>query len=119
MPDPITILRLETALDHINAIKEYIKPIKRVDDFYSKDGSLIQDAVLMRLQALGENIKTINKKDPAFLQPLQEEIISIIRFRDLLSHHYDAINLEIVFNICTQHIPRLKQQTEELLNSYK
>ncbi len=73
----------------------------------------------MRLQVLGENIKTINKKNPDLFNKIEEEVFLIIRFRDLISHHYEKLDTEIVFEIGTQYLPRLKQQIEELLNLYK
>jgi uncharacterized protein with HEPN domain len=32
----------------------------------------------------------------------------IMRLRDIISHHYEAIDYEIIFDICKNHIPQLK-----------
>jgi uncharacterized protein with HEPN domain len=119
MSDILIKNRLEFAQETINVLQSYLSPISTPDDFYTADGSMIYDAILMRLQVLGENVKTINKKDPTLFTKIEEEVSSIIRFRDLISHHYEKLDTDIVYDICTQYIPRLKQQIQELLNTYK
>jgi len=62
----------------------------------------------MRLQTIGESIKNILKRDNNFLEQFAEKIYwsDIIRFRDILSHHY--IDAEVVFDICNEDLPELK-----------
>lgn len=31
----------------------------------------------------------------------------IARFRDLVSHHYEQVDYEIVYDICKNHLPKL------------
>lgn len=31
----------------------------------------------------------------------------IIRFRDLIAHHYELPDYQVIFNICSQNIPKL------------
>ena len=119
MHDQLIIKRLKSVYESIVTIQSYTTPIKKYEDFHGGDGQLIYDAVLMRLQVIGENIKAINKKAPDLIDITTEEISSIIRFHDLISHHYEKLDTELVFDICTIYIPRLKQQIEELLTSYK
>lgn len=42
--------------ENIAAIESYVQPIHAVNDFYVGPGAMIFDAILMRLQALGEKI---------------------------------------------------------------
>ena len=37
------------------------------------------------------------------------------RFRDLVSHHYEHVDHEIVYDICQNHIPRLKNVIEKMI----
>ena len=119
MPDLLIKERLEFVEENIEVIQSYFSTITVADDFYSSEGSMAFDAILMRLQVLGENIKMINKKDQTLFLKIEEEVSSIIRFRDLISHHYEKLDTDIVYDVCTQYIPRLKQQIEELLDTYK
>jgi uncharacterized protein with HEPN domain len=62
----------------------------------------------MRLQNIGESVKQLQKTNPSFLRSHVEiEWEKISRFRDLVSHHYEHVDHEIVYDICKVHIPRL------------
>src|SRR5438094_4346218 len=91
--------RFEGILEHISAIKSYTEDIKRADDLaIAPEGILIYDAVLMRLQAIGENLKKIESKYSGFLEKYPEaEWNNIIRLRDIISHHYEKLAAEIIF----------------------
>jgi uncharacterized protein YutE (UPF0331/DUF86 family) len=45
---------------------------------------------------------------------VEKEIISIIRFRDLISHHYEKLDTEIIFEICSEYVPRLERKMKIL-----
>ena len=71
----------------------------------------------MRLQALGENLKRISQKHPFVITDLGYiEIDNVIRFRDYVSHHYEQLEHEVVFTICTIKIPLLKTAITNLIN---
>jgi uncharacterized protein with HEPN domain len=111
--------RLELIEETLDVIEAYQKHIKAAEDFYTEQGSIIYDAIVMRLQVLGENIKTIYKSTPGLFSNVDTEVISIIRFRDLISHHYEKLDTEVVYDICTQYVPILRLQIKELLKLYK
>jgi uncharacterized protein with HEPN domain len=70
----------------------------------------------MRLQVIGESVKRIQKKDISFLNQYAEiGWDKIARFRDLVSHHYEHVDHEIVYDICQNHIPRLRHVTEKMV----
>lgn len=74
----------------------------------------------MRLQVIGELIKSIQNKDQNFLK--QYDQISwneIIRMRNKISHHYLDLDVEIVFNICKENIPELKKVINTILSDFK
>ena len=76
------------------------------------------DSLISRLQAIGENIKKIEKIHPGFTdQELTMNAGNIIRFRDLISHHYELLDHQIIFNICKKDIPELHHKTFSYLNS--
>jgi len=85
--------RLEYILDHTKSITVYFSGILQPADFKDfPEGNRTLDAIITRLQALGENIKKIEK---------------IIKFRDFISHHYEKPDIEIVFEIYRDDIPEL------------
>ena len=107
--------------DSIEIILKRIKEINTAEDFLENDFNLtIYDAVVMRLQVIGELIKSIQNKNLNFLK--QYNLIDwneIIRMRDKISHHYLDLDVEIVFNICKENIPELKKVINIIINYFK
>ena len=69
----------------------------------------------MRLQVIGESVRKIQKMNPSFLDPYSDiEWVKIARFRDLVSHHYDQVDHEIVYDICKVHIPKQKSTLQKI-----
>lgn len=106
--------RLELIQESIAAIESYFLPIKTANDFFIGQGAMIFDAIGMRLQVLGENVKVLYKRNPEMFIDVEKEIISIIRFRDLISHHYEKLDTEIIFEICSEYVPRLERKMKIL-----
>ena len=108
--------RLRAILEHVETINERMANIHQPADFRSKNGSLIFDAILIRLQALGENIKKIEEIEPGFVaDTLSLDVDNIIRFRDIISHHYDKLDTEIIYDIILLKLPDLKSAVEKHL----
>jgi uncharacterized protein with HEPN domain len=103
----------------INTIEKYTKNIFTAEDFKKDEtGLLYLDACMMRLQVIGENIKKINKIQPDFfITTIRFDVNNIIRFRDLISHHYEKLDSDIIFDVCKNDIPLLKQKIIQFLNS--
>lgn len=38
-----------------------------------------------------------------------------MRLRDIISHHYETIDYEIIFDICENHILKLKEKLLEII----
>ncbi len=89
--------RLEQIRESIGAIEAYVQLIETADDFYDGQGAMIFDAIVMRLQVLGENFKALYKLKPEMFFDIEREVISIMRFRDMISHHYEKLDNEIIF----------------------
>ena len=111
--------KLELILDSIKQIEFYTKDISNPDDFKKFENDLSKlDATMMRLQAIGENIKKINKTDFDFFSEIVLfDTNIIIRFRDFISHHYEKLDVDIVFDICQNDIPLLKNKIQTFLSN--
>ena len=71
--------------------------------------------ICMRLQIIGELLKKIQKIDPLVLQGYaQIEWPNIMKLRDIISHHYDHVDHEIIFDICKNNIPALKKAIQQI-----
>lgn len=107
----------EDVKECVDRVKERFEKIKSVNDFTSTpEGMVLMDAIAMRLQAIGEIVKNIDKRDKNFLlQYSQVEWKEIMKLRDLISHHYIDINAEIIFKICRDDIPVLEKTVDRIL----
>ena len=85
----------------------------------SESGVTILDAIAMRLQVVGELLKTIDKKDRSVFKGYPEiQWSNIMRLRDIVSHHYETIDHEIIFDICKNHLPKLKLTIQTIIECY-
>lgn len=102
---------LDLMLESTSLVESRFIKIERTEDFVStSDGVTLLDAIAMRLQVIGESVKRIQKKDPLFFNSYADvEWNKIARLRDLVSHHYEHVDHEIVYDICQNHIPRLRE----------
>jgi uncharacterized protein with HEPN domain len=63
----------------------------------------------MRLQALGENVKRVVAKNPSVYTNYPDvPWDNIVKFRDFISHHYELLDYEAIFEICKHFLPQLK-----------
>lgn len=106
MPD-IRKERCEAIVSSLAAIDDYLEKICSAGDFvHSAEGRLRLDAIALRLQVIGENVKQIETLYPDFFEKdLPYDVDNIIRFRDFISHHYEKLDYEIIYEICTKSLP--------------
>jgi uncharacterized protein with HEPN domain len=105
-------------LQSIHLVQDRFSKIEMADDFIlSPEGVTLLDAISMRLQVIGESVKQIQKADPSILERNKGiEWDKIAKFRDLVSHHYEHVDHEIIYDICNVHIPKLKDAVQNLYN---
>ena len=117
MRDDIIRDNLQIILESMVLIDNRFSKINSADDLVSSaDGVLILDAIAMRLQVVGELLKKINKIDKSLLKNYPKiEWDKIMRLRDIVSHHYEKVDHEIIFDICKNYIPRLKSTIYEII----
>ncbi len=108
--------RLDLILKAIEIIEKRMHPIKKAEDFIKDDGSdIILDSINARLQTIGENANKILKADKYFFTLLQIDPLPIINFRNIISHEYELLDYQIIYKICTEDIPLLKQKIQTFL----
>jgi uncharacterized protein with HEPN domain len=116
MPENEVLDILDLILESIKLVQKRFSKIRVPDDLVvTAEGVTLLDAVSMRLQVIGESVKRIEKNDPSLLQRYAEiEWDKIARFRDLVSHHYEHVDHEIVYDICETHIPKLREVIQKM-----
>ncbi len=116
MSDHESIDVLNAMINSIHLVQKRFTEISKADDFVlSQYGTTLLDAISMRLQVIGESVKRIQKIDSSILKPHTNiEWDKIAKFRDLVSHHYENIDHEIIFDICENHIPILLETLQQM-----
>ena len=98
-------------------INRRFKSIKSSDDFLDSDDGLDKlDAISMRIQAIGEALKNLDKRERGLLLKVSDKNYwsRIIKTRDFISHHYVDIDSETVFDICSNELEELENKILEL-----
>ncbi len=111
MHDIVIQESLETVLDSLGIVMERFKKIESAEDFIdTDDGIMLMDSISMRLQLVGEKIKKIGQKSPGLLENVGIDPYPIIRFRGFISHHYDKADHEVLFDLCKNDLPELREK---------
>lgn len=105
----------EPYLDHIEQALAQIAsycPSERAVFFANQ---MAQDAILMRLQEIGENLAQLRRLDEeTFIASAQDSWYKLIGLRNVISHGYHTIDHEQIWQIVTEELPRFR----ESLNAY-
>lgn len=105
----------------LQEIMTWMEEIQVVDDFLlTPHGTLVLNGVCMKILAIGEELKSIDKRtDKQLLQKYKDvEWSKVMRMRDIIAHHYFEVDAEIVFNAATVYVPQMavcvKQITKDI-----
>lgn len=102
-------------IDAVEIVQERCSYGKDEDDFYyKKEGQEKLDSICMKLIAVGESLKNIDKitENKLLINYPNIEWKKIKGIRDILFHHYFDLDANVIHQICTEHI-------EELLSTLK
>ncbi len=101
---------LDQIIKAVETIQERCSYISCEDDFLdTKKGQEKLDSICMKLIAVGESLKHIDKitDKKLLLEYPQIEWKKIKGIRDFISHHYFDLDADVVFGICKNHIGNL------------
>ena len=98
--------------DYLEHIVEAIERVQRYTTSMTEQGFLqdemTQDAVVRNIEVIGEAAKNIQQVDPDFSSKHAEIPWQVIyAMRNRLSHGYDTIDYEIVWNLIQNDLPNL------------
>ena len=118
--DLIVVSTLKEILYSIRLIQSRFQTISSSDDFLEDETGLEKlDSISMRLIAIGEGFKQIDKlTDHTLLKQYPEiEWKNVKGIRDVLSHHYFDMDAEVIYHVCQDHLIPLLRVTEAMLDS--
>lgn len=74
---------------------------------------MAQDAILMRLQEIGENLAQLRRLDEdSFVMSAQDSWYKLIGLRNIISHGYHTIDHEQIWQIVTEELPRFRESLD-------
>ncbi len=120
MPDK-DLMAISTLEDIKFSIELILKRFENIDDsdaFLADDNGLEKlDSISMRLIAIGEGFKNIDKLTDYKLLVKYPTIEwkNVKGVRDILSHHYFDLDAEIIFNICENYLTSLLDVTKMMI----
>jgi len=102
---------LKDILEAIHKIERYTENIS-FEEFVNNE--LVQDGVVRNLEIIGEAAKNI----PGDIKREYPDVEwrKIAGLRDILIHAYFGIDVEIVWDIVKNKVPKLKEKIEEILS---
>lgn len=113
MVDEYILKHLQDVLDAINELETFFIDYPRRFDVFEKDRLRIL-AVERKTEVMGEAINRILKRDPSFIIPNARDVINT---RNRIIHGYDSVEPEFLWGLVIRHIPKLKCDVEQILNS--
>ena len=106
------LIFIEHILDAINDIEESIGNFSEKEFKKNKD---IKDATIRRIEIIGEAVR--NLPDSFKKEYSNIEWREIIGMRDKLIHNYFGVDLEKVWKVVEDEIPKLKKEIKEILKT--
>jgi uncharacterized protein with HEPN domain len=100
-------------LQSIEEIESYFTNRPKIFEEYLKD-IRTKRAVERNLEIIGEAVNRIRKSESLQIILNADKIVAT---RNRIIHGYDKISDELIWSILINHIPKLKQEIEELLDN--
>lgn len=110
---------LNQVLQSVETIIYRFKPVKDVKDFTDSQAGMEKlDSICMRLIAIGESLKNIDKTTNGSLLEEYPEVNwkGAKAMRDIISHHYFEVDAEVIFDVCKNKIDTLHSVVRKMLD---
>ncbi|WFE86633.1 MULTISPECIES: HepT-like ribonuclease domain-containing protein [Parabacteroides] len=97
----------------ISSIEEYLG--EKRDFFAYEQNKLLRRAVERELEIIGEAAKHILDLEPDIQI---DDARKIVDLRNFVIHGYDKVDNVIIWGVVNKHLPKLKEQVEDLLGGF-
>jgi len=109
---------LSQIYEAIVRIQKRFEPIYSVEDFTNSESGMEKlDSICMPLIAIGESLKNMDKvtSKEFFLSYPEIDWKKVKGLRDIISHHYFDVDAEVIYDICENHIEKLKYTITKMI----
>ncbi len=109
---------LEQIYQAAQTILKRFEPVKTVNDFTDSPAGMEKlDSVCMLLIAIDEALKNLDKTTNKSLLPQYPQVDwkKAKGMRDIISHHYFETDVEVIYDVCKNHISELAQTINKMI----
>ena len=103
---------LLSMLETIDKIIRFTSTYQSAEELYQNDRDF--DASMMNFIVIGEQVDKLTVEVKANNEQINWQ--KIYSLRNILAHHYFGINVEIVWQIISVELPKLKEDLNKLVN---
>jgi len=99
-------------------ILKRFEPVKTLIDFTDSPAGMEKlDSICMLLIAIGEALKNLDKTTNKSLLSRYPQVDwkKAKGMRDIISHHYFETDVEVIYDVCKNHIPELAQTINKMI----
>jgi uncharacterized protein with HEPN domain len=114
----LVLIILEQIYQAAQTILKRFEPVKTVNDFTDSPAGMEKlDSLCMLLIAIGEALKNLDKTTNKSLLPQYPQVDwkKAKGMRDVISHHYFETDVEVIYDVCKNHIPNLAQTINKMI----
>ncbi len=103
------LLYLDDLIESAEKIQRFLKG--KAFEGFARD-ELLFDAVLFNLEVIGEAVKMLPEEAKSAVP--EGDWTGPARMRDLIAHHYFAVESQIVWEAATQHVPQILEHAKQI-----
>jgi len=99
-------------------ILKRFEPVKTLIDFTDSPAGMEKlDSICMLLIAIGEALKNLDKTTNKSLLSRYPQVDwkKAKGMRDIISHHYFETDVEVIYDVCKNHIPEMAQTINKMI----
>lgn len=113
---------MKSSLDDFSLIFESAQRIyaftpERYEDLIDDSNAVVQDALCMRFQVIGETLNRIRTKYPEdYEQYERTEWQYLIAIRNVISHSYVSVDFAVLWDVARNKLPELMSDFERIID---
>jgi uncharacterized protein with HEPN domain len=100
----------------LNSIEKIEKFTDNISEKQFLKSEIVQDAVIRRLEIIGEAVKNLSKSFKEKYQIVEWK--KIAGTRDNLIHEYFGVDLKLTYRILKKDLPKLKKHISDILKDF-
>lgn len=114
---------MKSSLDDFSLILESAQRIyaftpERYEDLIDGSNGVVQDALCMRFQVIGENLNRIRSKYPEDYERYERaEWQYLIAIRNIISHSYVSVDFAVLWDVARNKLPELMSDFERIIDA--